>query len=548
MSMALYDEQTGTLAQTDSTSSLEGDKESGTPLSAASDMATYVEVPWLDSGRYRLEIVLRKSLFLPTVHYPTCLAFGLVVEYVARASLGGADPRDYEVLSVYPLSLKNLDPDSEKVIDVHFDREIVLDDLVDGPSERLYVCTLVNTQDEKDRIHPRSVRIEGREKLRLDFDFSQAMIPASNRCYALKCSTQQTKGEEVIRPMQAQTSYCFETPEARSGSTLSRCNPLAQPKLARDGSCICASPYTGRDCESCAAGSRAQQVAPKPNTHGKPHTRCIPDLDHLNSAVTCNGHGRPKSTRVSSAKDIDCECDKGYGGRFCDYCVDSSLAYPDCDASLSASMYDEEAVHAYLSRRKYDESGYTTAASKYFAPGELEPTVFNEECGWVDFPDDLDRAELSREFSHGEFHIADQYVVNHRQDNIMKFVPRASGVLKVLVQQPEAEEELAGNAEAPFDVEVGIYDPTARRFLKTGMNRHLVLPGGSAAKLEYAALSFEVEAEQAQKPLYVFFRALNFTEGGGTQSGSSGREGCLALYLEVEFQASSGDCGHYPSL
>jgi hypothetical protein len=90
MTMALYDEKTGVLAQPDSTSSLEGDKESGTPLSTASDMATYVEVPWLDSGRYRLEIILRRALFLPTIHYPTCLAFGLVVEYVARAPLSQA--------------------------------------------------------------------------------------------------------------------------------------------------------------------------------------------------------------------------------------------------------------------------------------------------------------------------------------------------------------------------------------------------------------------------------------------------------------------------
>jgi hypothetical protein len=117
------------------------------------------------------------------------------------------------------------------------------------------------------------------------------------------------------------------------------------------------------------------------------------------------------------------------------------------------------AADAFLSRRKYEQHGYSTAASKYFAPGSLEPTVFNEECGWVDFPDDLDRTELGREFSHGEFHLSDLYVVNHRQDNIMKFVGRSAGVLKVLVQQPEAEEELAGNAEAPFDVELGIYDP-----------------------------------------------------------------------------------------
>ena len=77
------------------------------------------------------------------------------------------------------------------------------------------------------------------------------------------------------------------------------------------------------------------------------------------------------------------------------------------------------------------------------------------------------------------------------------------------------------------------------------MNRHLILPSGSSAKLEYAALTFELEEEHVQKPLYVFFRALNFTDDG---SGHQGREGCLALYLEVEFQASTGTCGNHPSL
>jgi hypothetical protein len=38
--------------------------------------------------------------------------------------------------------------------------------------------------------------------------------------------------------------------------------------------------------------------------------------------------------------------------------------------------------------------------------------------------------------------------------------------LKVLVQQPEAEELLAGEAEAPFDIEIGLYDPVSERFLK----------------------------------------------------------------------------------
>jgi hypothetical protein len=76
------------------------------------------------------------------------------------------------------------------------------------------------------------------------------------------------------------------------------------------------------------------------------------------------------------------------------------------------------------------------------------------------------------------------------------------------------------------------------------MNRHLILPSGSSAKLEYAAVSFEVEQQHVEKPLYVFFRALNFTDDG---AGRQGREGCLALYLEVEFQASAGTCDNHPS-
>lgn len=127
----------------------------------------------------------------------------------------------------------------------------------------------------------------------------------------------------------------------------------------------------------------------------------------------------------------------------------------------------------------------------------------------------------------------------------MKFVPRSVGTLKILVQQPEAEEELAGDAEAPFDVEVGIYDPATQRFLASGMNRHLILPSGSQVKLEYATLSFEVSNEHLHKPLYVFFRALNFTDDG---SGHHGREGCLALYLEAEFRSAVPDCGRHASL
>ena len=160
---------------------------------------------------------------------------------------------------------------------------------------------------------------------------------------------------------------------------------------------------------------------------------CVIDHEHLSKAV-CSSHGRPKSHSVTSIDQVECECDEGYGGRYCDYCKDAGLAYPDCDPGLSAAIYDTGATHAFLARRRYDEHGYAPSAARYFSQGALEPTVFNEECGWVDYPDNLDRPEYMREFSKGEFHVADLYVVNHRQDNIIKFKPRSAGVVKVLVQ------------------------------------------------------------------------------------------------------------------
>jgi hypothetical protein len=176
----------------------------------------------------------------------------------------------------------------------------------------------------------------------------------------------------------------------------------------------------------------------------------------------------------------------------------------------------------------------------------LEPTVFNEECGWVDFPDDLSRIEFIDEFSSGEFHFADLYVTNHKQDNIIKFIPRSTGVLKVLLQQPEAEELLAGDAEAPFDLEVGVYDPQKQKFVASAMNRHLTLPRGQAAKLEYAALTFEATQDHLSRPLYIFFRALNFTDDEG--AGHKAAEGCLSLYIEAEFRSTSTKCKNSPAL
>jgi hypothetical protein len=57
LSLSLYDEKTGALAATERSSNLEGDDYSKDgAIKEADDMATYIEVGWLDAGRYRLEI------------------------------------------------------------------------------------------------------------------------------------------------------------------------------------------------------------------------------------------------------------------------------------------------------------------------------------------------------------------------------------------------------------------------------------------------------------------------------------------------------------
>ena len=87
-----------------------------------------------------------------------------------------------------------------------------------------------------------------------------------------------------------------------------------------------------------------------------------------------------------------------------------------------------------------------------------------------------------------------------------------------------------GPAEAAFDMEIGVYDPHKRSFIQSSMNSHMRLSSGTPAKLEYASLSFLVKEEHLEKPLYIFFRALNFTDDG---TGHKANEGCLTLYMRL---------------
>ena len=71
----------------------------------------------------------------------------------------------------------------------------------------------------------------------------------------------------------------------------------------------------------------------------KPHTICAIDTGKIDRS-TCNDHGNPVSTYVSKFEDVRCKCDEKYTGKYCDYCKNPKLAYPDCNEGSTAEIYD----------------------------------------------------------------------------------------------------------------------------------------------------------------------------------------------------------------
>jgi len=96
-------------------------------------------------------------------------------------------------------------------------------------------------------------------------------------------------------------------------------------------------------------------------------------------------------------------------------------------------------------------------------------------------------------------------------------------------------------------MEIGIYDPEHKKFLASSMNSHFRVPGsGTAVKLEHAYLNFRLTDEHLNRPHYVFFRALNFTESA--TEGQKEDSGCLSMYIEAEFRADEPPCFRDQSL
>jgi hypothetical protein len=78
------------------------------------------------------------------------------------------------------------------------------------------------------------------------------------------------------------------------------------------------------------------------------------------------------------------------------------------------------------------------------------------------------------------------------------------------------------------------------------MNSHYRLPAGDTLKMEHATLSYEVPESLVGHNLYIFFRALNFTDEEGANHRAS--DGCLALFLEIEYRAAKASCFNDPQM
>ena len=257
-------------------------------------------------------------------------------------------------IAIRPISLLSMWKDDARIIDVDFDREFEFDDIVSSLADRRYICSLHNKNNPAGIIHPVTASKEEGSTLRLHFDFKNEQHFEAGSCFNLKCSTLKSKNAEMIRQQQV-AEYCFESSDDHNKEATTVCNPHAMPQIADDGSCVCADPYTGRDCRACIEGFKPYQEVSGGNVE------CIIDVDHMSKAV-CNSHGRPESSGYSHIDQVKCECDKGYGGQYCDFCTNPEYAFPDCSTETSSIIYNTEIQHAFLSRQKYDEHGYSTVA------------------------------------------------------------------------------------------------------------------------------------------------------------------------------------------
>lgn len=122
--MSLVDVKTKNILAIEDIETLEDIQSGLEDASMDEDMVSFIEMPKIPAGDYELQILVMRSLFLPTKEFPTCISFDLSIEYIVRSiskqqalSVNSGSPT-YEVLSVYPARLKKLTTQKKGKIDV----------------------------------------------------------------------------------------------------------------------------------------------------------------------------------------------------------------------------------------------------------------------------------------------------------------------------------------------------------------------------------------------------------------------------------------------
>lgn len=145
LGMSLIDTKTKNVLAVETIGSMQDIELETSSINLEDDMLTYIEIPNIDAGMYEIQILVVKGLFLPTKKFETCLVFDFVIEYVTRPRSIESSP-SYQVLSVFPTNSNSLRKTKGKKIEVKFDRDVNLDDLIEQETDIEKICYLKETK------------------------------------------------------------------------------------------------------------------------------------------------------------------------------------------------------------------------------------------------------------------------------------------------------------------------------------------------------------------------------------------------------------------
>jgi hypothetical protein len=132
-------------------------------------MLSYIELVDIPVGTYELVISIAKALFMPpTTSYPTCLTFDLNLEHVPMRS----DSKNfYQVVGILPEDMNHLTPSSLLKIELKFDKDLILSDLMPMTTDLIERLCRLETDDGKNILIANKAVLNGKSAVEFYFDF-----------------------------------------------------------------------------------------------------------------------------------------------------------------------------------------------------------------------------------------------------------------------------------------------------------------------------------------------------------------------------------------